>query len=80
MSVVINIRTSEYLLNEIDNLVKKGIFRNRTEALNEAMRLIIKRYKMLMAAENIKELEGKDLKKDLTALIEEIREGEERYE
>lgn len=52
--VVVNVRTSEYLINEIDGLVNKGVFRSRTEAVNEAMRLIIKKYKVLSAIENIK--------------------------
>jgi len=73
-SMVVNVRTSEYLIDEIDGLVKKGVFRSRTEAVNEAMRLIIKKYKILSAIENIKAMAKSNVSEEsLTELLLESR-------
>jgi len=45
-SVQVNIRTTPFLANELDHIVKDGYFRSRSEALNEAIRLLIRRYKL----------------------------------
>jgi Arc/MetJ-type ribon-helix-helix transcriptional regulator len=72
--MVVNVRTSEYLIDEIDGLVKKGVFRSRTEAVNEAMRLIIKKYKILSAIENIKAMAKSNISEEsLTELLLESR-------
>ncbi len=62
-SVQVNIHTTPLLLNKIDQLVKEGYFQDRTEALNEAIRLLIKKYYL----EKIK------------TRIETIREDTEKY-
>ena len=49
----INIRTSDALVDELDVLVDRGIFRNRTEAVNEGIRLIIYKYKAMKTSERI---------------------------
>ena len=73
-SMVVNVRTSEYLIDEIDGLVNKGVFRSRTEAVNEAMRLIIKKYKILSAIENIKAMAKSNTSEEsLTELLLESR-------
>ena len=41
-----NIRTTPFLANELDYIVKDGYFRSRSEAMNEAIRLLIRRYKL----------------------------------
>ncbi len=46
MSVQLNVRTTPVLVEEIDRVVHKGYFRNRTEAVNEALRLLIRRYQL----------------------------------
>ncbi|MFA5772260.1 MAG: ribbon-helix-helix domain-containing protein [Thermoplasmata archaeon] len=46
-SVQMNVRTTGYLINELDTIVKAGMFRSRSEAVNEAVRLLIMRYRML---------------------------------
>ncbi len=49
----LNVRTSDTLIKELDLLVDSGMFRNRTEAVNEGIRLLIRRYKAVKIAENI---------------------------
>lgn len=44
-------------------IVEKGLFRNRTEAVNEALRFLIRRYKMMKIAEQI-ETTAKNVKID----------------
>lgn len=45
MSSQVNFRTSEVLLADIDKLVAEGHFRTRTEAVNEALRMLVQRYR-----------------------------------
>lgn len=45
-SVQVNIRTTPFLANELDHIVQDGYFRSRSEAMNEAIRLLIRRYKL----------------------------------
>ena len=45
-SVQVNIRTTPFLANELDLIVQDGYFRSRSEAMNEAIRLLIRRYKL----------------------------------
>lgn len=45
MSAQVNFRTSEQLLADIDKLVDEGHFRTRTEAVNEALRMLVQRYR-----------------------------------
>ena len=74
----LNIRTSEILIEELDYLVSHGIFRNRTEAVNEGIRLIIRRYKAMKIAEKIDQLAKEDHGKgSLTKALSELREEED---
>lgn len=61
--VQVKISTASLLMDKIDKIVEEGYFQNRTEALNEAIRLLIKRYQL----EKIK------------TRIETIREDTEKY-
>ena len=45
-SVQVNIRTTKFLVNELDRIVDEGYFRSRSEAMNEGIRLLIRRYKL----------------------------------
>jgi Arc/MetJ-type ribon-helix-helix transcriptional regulator len=45
-SVQVNIRTTKFLANEIDRIVNEGYFRSRSEALNEAIRILIRKYQL----------------------------------
>ncbi|MDG6220681.1 MAG: hypothetical protein QCI38_04445 [Candidatus Thermoplasmatota archaeon] len=62
-SAQLNVRTSPVILDELDMIVEKGLFRNRTEAVNEALRFLIRRYKMMKIAEQI-ETTAKNVKID----------------
>ena len=74
----INIRTSNTLVDELDSLVDRGIFRNRTEAVNEGIRLIIRRYKAMKISKKIDQIaKGKHSNKNLTDALLELREKED---
>ena len=40
------VETSTYLLEEIDEMIQEGFYHDRTEAVNEALRMLIKQYKV----------------------------------
>ena len=73
-----NIRTSETLLLELDTVVKTGMFRNRTEAVNEAIRLLVRRYKIMKIAHKIDKISENYMDRDsLTEALMEVREEED---
>jgi Arc/MetJ-type ribon-helix-helix transcriptional regulator len=77
-STQMNIRTSPVLLDEIDVIVQSGMFRNRTEAVNEALRLLIRKYRIMKIADQIKEFsEDNKVKKNLTRILLEAREEDD---
>lgn len=55
-SVQLNIRTSLSMMSELDNIVDQGLFRSRSEAVNEAIRLLIRKYKIMKIAERIDQI------------------------
>ena len=74
----LNVRTSATLIEELDSLVSRGFFRNRTEAVNEGIRLLIRRYKAMKIAEKIDKIAmGKKSKKSLTDALLELRDEED---
>jgi len=74
----LNIRTSKTLIEELDALVNHGIFRNRTEAVNEGIRLLIRKYKAIKIAEKIDLIaKGKYGEGSLTEALLELREEED---
>jgi Arc/MetJ-type ribon-helix-helix transcriptional regulator len=74
----LNVRTSATLIEELDSLVNRGFFRNRTEAVNEGIRLLIRRYKAMKIAEKIDKIAtGKKSKKSLTDALLELRDEED---
>ena len=40
------VETSTYLLEEIDEMIQEGFYHDRTEAVNDALRMLIKQYKV----------------------------------
>jgi len=42
---VIALRLTDYITHELDSLVKKGVYPNRSEALRDAARLLIRMQK-----------------------------------
>jgi Arc/MetJ-type ribon-helix-helix transcriptional regulator len=78
VSSQLNVRTSATLIEELDMLVNRGIFRNRTEAVNEGIRLLIRRYKAMRIAEKIDKIAlGKKGRESLTKVLSEIRKDED---
>jgi Arc/MetJ-type ribon-helix-helix transcriptional regulator len=50
-----HVETSTYLLEEVDEMIQEGFYHDRTEAVNEALRMLIKQYK-------VSKLHAKDLR------------------
>ena len=74
----LNVRTSPTLINELDIMVDNGLFRTRTEAVNEGIRLLIRRYKAMRIADRLDEIAEKNLgDKSLTDTLLELREEED---
>lgn len=40
------VETSDYLLAGLDEMISQGLYRDRTEAVNDALRTFIKQYKL----------------------------------
>jgi len=75
----LNVRTSPTLIHEIDILVQNGLFRNRTEVVNEGIRILIRKYKAMRIGEKIDKIAEKNHgKKSLTETLFELREEEDR--
>ena len=78
VSSQLNVRTSTTLIEELDLLVNRGLFRNRTEAVNEGIRLLIRRYKAMKVAEKIDKIAlGKKGRESLTKVLSELRADED---
>ncbi len=79
MSMQLNVRTTPVLINELDSVVRKGYFRNRTEAVNEAIRLFIRRYRMMKLVDKMKNVkEGTEKLPSPARAIMESHEKEEQ--
>lgn len=60
------VETSAYLIEGIDEMVKEGYYKNRTEGVNDAIRLLLKQYKLSkLHAKDSKthSLKGNDIEK-----------------
>ncbi len=78
VSSQLNVRTSKTLIEELDSLVNHGIFRNRTEAVNEGIRLLIHRYKAMKIAEKIDRIaKEKHGERSLTEALFNLRDEED---
>ena len=77
-SVLINVRTSSIIAAELDRIVGTGFFRDRTEAVNEALKFLILNYKPMKIVEQIESL-SKNVKTDvsLTDALMSSREGDD---
>jgi len=77
-STQLNVRTSPALVHELDVIVDSGLYRNRTEAVNEALRLLIRRYRIMKIADQIKELaETSEIDASLTKALLDSREEDD---
>lgn len=52
-SMVVNFRTTPELIRQIQKLVDSGYYRNRTEAMNDALRLLLRRHMAVRATQKI---------------------------
>jgi len=78
VSSQLNVRTSPTLIHELDVMVDNGLFRTRTEAVNEGIRLLIRRYKAMRIADKLDEIAENNLgDKSLTDTLLELREEED---
>lgn len=56
MSIQLNVRTSDALMKEFDKEVKKGKYKNRSEAVNAAMQEFVRRRRLLEAEKKMHEI------------------------
>ncbi len=40
------VETSSFLLEEVDEMIQEGYYQSRTEAVNDALRMLLKQYKL----------------------------------
>jgi hypothetical protein len=64
-SVLINVRTSPLIADELDRIVDTGFFRGRIEAVNEMLKFLIRNYKAMKIAEQIEPL-SKNVETDVS--------------
>jgi len=58
------VETSTFLLEEIDEMIQEGFYHDRTEAVNEALRMLIKQYKVSkLHAKDLRHSSGHESKK-----------------
>ena len=75
----LNIRTTDALMHELDSFVNNGLFRNRTEAVNEAIRLLIRRYRVMELSTKIDQIaQGNFGEGTLTEVLKAVREEEDQ--
>ncbi|MGD2248489.1 MAG: ribbon-helix-helix domain-containing protein [Candidatus Methanofastidiosia archaeon] len=74
----LNVTTSDTLIKALDQLIDSGIFKNRTEAVNEAIRLLIRRYKKMKITDNINKIAKENYGEGhITATLFGLREEED---
>lgn len=80
MSIQATFRTTDVLMDEVNKLVKMGVYRSKTEVFNEALRGIIQRYRAQRAYEQILKIRerNKDIPADLTELVVKAHEEEDK--
>lgn len=77
-SIQVNIRTTKFLATELDRIVNEGYFRSRSEAMNEAIRILIRRYQLAKLESKLtKAKKGTKNLQSLTKALLESREEED---
>lgn len=77
--VQVKISTASLLIDEIDKIVEEGYFQNRTEALNEAIRLLIKQYQLSKIKNRIETIrEDTEKYPGLSGIVESIHSEEDK--
>ena len=79
-TVQLNVRIDEKLAEEIDELVRDGSFRTKTDAITDALRLLVKAHRGRELAERmIRVREETDVYPSLSRALEEAREEEDEH-
>jgi len=74
----INLRLEESIIEKVDFLVKIGLFKSRTEAFKEALRMLIDKYYRGLMEKRLKKIrEGTENYPSLTEIVIRIHEDEE---
>ncbi|MFO8050998.1 MAG: ribbon-helix-helix domain-containing protein [Thermoplasmatota archaeon] len=74
----LNIRTPEELLEQLDQVVDLGLFKTRTEAVNEAIRLLVRRYRIMIVTQGMDDIASSNLGEGpLSDTLKELREEED---
>lgn len=77
--VQVKISTASLLIDKIDKIVEEGYFQNRTEALNEAIRLLIKKYQLAKIKTRIETIrEDTEKYPGLSGIVESMHSEEDR--
>jgi Arc/MetJ-type ribon-helix-helix transcriptional regulator len=77
--VQVKISTASLLIDKIDEIVEEGYFQNRTEALNEAIRLLIKKYQLAKIKIRIETIrEDTEKYPELSGIVESMHKEEEK--
>ena len=78
-NVQVKISTASLLIDKIDKIVEEGYFQNRSEALNEAIRLLIKKYQLSKIKTRIEIIRG-DTEKyhGLSGIVESMHSEEDK--
>jgi Arc/MetJ-type ribon-helix-helix transcriptional regulator len=79
MYVNVNFKASKVIADELEGFVKRGYFKDESEAMNEAVRLLVKFYSARKAGETMDKYAIKlgRGKVNLTKSIEDAHESEE---
>mgnify|MGYP000035216575 CR=1 FL=1 len=76
--IQVNIRLEASILEKIDYLVKRGIFKTRTEAFKKALLALIDKYYRELLEDRLKKIrEGTEGYPDLTKIVVGMHEEEE---
>jgi Arc/MetJ-type ribon-helix-helix transcriptional regulator len=60
MSVHINVRVSEELIKTVDSAVKQGVYKSRSDAVNEALTMLSRSYQMARLEKRMRALAEKN--------------------
>lgn len=79
-NVQVKISTASFLIDKIDKIVEEGYFQNRTEALNEAIHLLIKKYQLAKIKTRIQTIrEDTEKYPGLSKIVESMHSEEDKW-
>ncbi len=76
--IQVNLKLDEKLMKEVERLIKRGLFKSKTEALTEAIQLLIRKYRANELRSRIEEIrEGTEMLPSVTKAVIEAHEEED---